>query len=187
MLPALQARLDAIQSQRHRTLDELAAADEAQREFHPMPGVWSLLDVARHLALVDGKTTRVLAQKRVTGIPRKPWVDAYVKQPALWLYFGSPWRAKIPAQSVAPDPAMTLDIVRRDWEAAHAMLAAHLDTIAAGDICAIVYRHPVAGYMNIFDTLRFVSRHHDHHRNQMGRIRGAPGFPATPRGAPGTG
>jgi len=110
-----------------------------------------------------------------------------VKQPALWLYFGSPWRAKIPAQSVAPDPAMTLDIVRRDWEAAHAMLAAHLDTIAAGDTRAIVYRHPVAGYMNIFDTLRFVSRHHDHHRNQMGRIRGAPGFPATPRGAPGTG
>src|SRR5262249_25890291 len=120
MLPALQAQLDAIQSLRRRTLEELAAAGEAQREFHPLPGAWSLLDVARHLALVDGKPTRVLAQRRITGIAAKPLLDALVKQPALWLYFGSPWRAKIPAQSVAPDSS-SLEKVRADWEAAHGM------------------------------------------------------------------
>jgi uncharacterized damage-inducible protein DinB len=186
MLPSLQARLDEIQSRRRRTLAELAAASAEQREFHPRAGAWSQLDVARHLTLVEGKTTRVLAQRRVTGVPRRPVVDAFVRQPLLWLYFGSPWRAKIPAQSVAPDPAMSFEQVTRDWEAAHAMLAQHLDTIGAHDTRTIVYRHPVAGYMDIFDTLRFVAGHHDHHREQLGRIRRAHGFPATPRGAPGT-
>ena len=186
MLPALQRRLEDMQSRRRRTLDELAAASPEQREFHPRPGAWSLVDVARHLAIVDGKTTRVLAQRRVTGIPRKPLLDALVRQPALWLYFGSPYRAKIPAQSVAPDPAKSLEQVRADWESAHGMLGAHLETIGAADMGTIVYRHPVGGYMTVLEALRFLVEHHDHHRNQMNRIRRAAGFPATPRGAPGT-
>ena len=40
--------------------------------------------------------------------------------------------------------------------------------------------------MDIFDTLRFIRRHHDHHLRQVARIRAAPGFPATPRAASGT-
>jgi len=186
MLPRLADRLDQIRSRRTRTLDELEAATPEEREFHPGSGAWSLTDVARHLSLVEGKTTRVLAQRRVTGIARRPMVDALVRQPLLWAYFGSPWRAKIPAPSVAPDPAVPLAQVRAEWEAAHAMLAAHLEGVTERDAHAIVYRHPFGGYMDLFDTLRFVVRHHDHHREQLARIRRAPGFPATPRGAPGT-
>lgn len=185
MLPSLRARLDQIVERRRRTLGELEAMPEAQREFHPAAGVWSPADVARHLNFVEGKTTRVLAQRRVSGIARRSIIDVLWRQPLLWMYFGSPVRAKIPAASVAPDPGVPLATVRDQWESAHAMLAEHLETIAEPDTRAIVYRHPFGGYMDIFSTLRFVVEHHDHHRKQIARIMRAPGFPATTRGAPG--
>lgn len=182
MLPSLQLTFDALESRRRDLLADLGAFAPEQLAFHPAPSAWSLADVAQHLQLVDGRTTRVLTDRRVTGVARRTFLDAIYRAPALGLYLRTGIvRAKMPVKGVAPDPAVTLGETAAKWETGRAALAAHLDTIEDARVNAIVYRHPFGGYMDIFATLDFLVRHHDHHLRQVGRIRGAREFPATPR------
>ena len=185
MLPPLQLRFDALETRRTHLIAELVALAPAQIAFHPAPGAWSLPDVAQHLSLVDARTTRVLTERRVTGIPRRTLGDVFYRAPKLGFYFGAHFiRAKMPVKGVAPDPPQPLADTAAKWEATRASLAAYLAEIDDARARAIVYRHPVGGFMDIFDTLRFLTRHHDHHLRQTVRIRRAPGFPVTgPRGA----
>jgi hypothetical protein len=179
MLAALQAPFNGITERHAAFVGDLGSLAPEQLDFQPRAGAWSLGEVAQHLALVEEKTARVLAEKRVTGVARRRVLDVVYRQPGLDLYFVTGWwRAKMPVRGVAPEPAVPLAATIARWTAARERLAAYLDAIEEGSCRTIVYRHPVGGYMDIFATLRFLTQHHDHHMRQARRIKSAPGFPA---------
>jgi hypothetical protein len=185
MLPSLQARFDAIESQRLALCDDLAALPAAQLAFRPEPDAWSLCDVAQHLTLVDAKTTRVLTERRVTGVPRRAVLDVIYRARLLDLLWLTHLRVKMPVKGVAPDPSITLTDTAKRWNDARTALRAYLDGMDAAAARAIVYRHPVGGYMDIGDTQRFLEKHHEHHLRQVARLKRAPGYPTPDRAAAG--
>jgi hypothetical protein len=186
MLPPLQERFDAIESRRLAFLGQLAALTPAQLAFLPAPDAWSATDVAHHLALVDAKTTRALMERRVTGVPRRPALDVLYRARLLDVLWLTHLRVKMPVKGVAPDPSIPLADAAKRWADARAALRAYLDAMDEPASRAIVYRHPVGGYMSILETLRFLAKHHDHHMRQVARLTRAAGYPTTDRAAAGT-
>jgi hypothetical protein len=185
MLPALQRQYDAIESRRLAFVEDLAALNAAQLAFRPARDAWSLCDVAQHLTLVDAKTTRVLAERRVSGVPRRAVLDVVYRARLLDLLWLTHLRVKMPVKGVAPDPSVTLTATAQRWMDARTALRAYLDGMDDAAARAIVYRHPVGGYMTISDTLRFLEKHHDHHMHQVARLKRAPDFPTPDRAASG--
>ena len=183
MLASIQPSFDSIEERRRSLCAELMALPAEQLAFRPAPGAWSLPEVAQHLSLVDSKVARVLIERRVTGITRRPVRDVLIRARLLDVFFVSGLRAKMPVKGVAPDSTVPLEQTTVFWASARATLKEYLDAIDEAASRTIVYRHPVGGFMDIFDTLRFIRRHHDHHLRQVRRIRAAPGFPASARAA----
>jgi uncharacterized damage-inducible protein DinB len=183
MLPSLQTRFDAIESQRRAFIDDLAALAAAQLAFRPAPDAWSLGDVAQHLTLVDAKTTRVLTERRVTGVSRRAVLDVVYRARLLDLLWLTHLRVKMPVKGVAPDPSVTLPETAKRWGDARTALRGYLDGMDETAARAIVYRHPVGGYMDIADTLRFLEKHHEHHLHQVARLKRAAGYPTPDRAA----
>lgn len=183
MLASLQPSFDAIEERRQRLCAELVALPPEPLAFRPAPGAWSLPEVAQHLSLVDARVTRVLTERRVTGVPRRTVRDVLIRARLLDAFFLTGIRVKMPVKGVAPDSAVPLERTVALWAEARATLKAYLDQIHDTGSRVIVYRHPVGGFMDIFDTLKFIRRHHDHHLRQVARIRAAPGFPASARAA----
>ncbi len=186
MLPGLNDPFGRLEARRTALLLELGALTPLQLAFRPSPDAWSPTEVAHHLSLVDARTTRVLTERRVSGVTRRRARDVLVRAPLLRLYFAIGWRAKMPVKGVAPDPTVPLERTAAQWAETRRTLAAYLDAMDEDACRAIVYRHPIAGFMDIVETLHFLSRHHDHHLRQVARIRAAPGFPAMARDAAGT-
>ncbi len=186
MLAKLQRRFDAIETRRLVLLEDLAALTPAQRAFRPMPTAWCLTDVAQHLALVDGRTTRALTERRVSGVTRRRAVDVVFWMRVLDLIWITNVRVKMPVKGVAPDPAVTLDDAAARWANSRAALRAYLETIDEAASRALVNKHPVGGYMDISETLRFLEKHHDHHLHQVARLKRSREFPTTDRAASGT-
>jgi hypothetical protein len=177
MLPALQARFNGVIDRHTAFAGDLASLAPEALAFQPRPGAWSLGEVAQHLALVEERTTRVLTERRVKGIARRTPLDVIYRAPSLELYFFFGGRARMPVRGVAPDAAVPLADTLARWTTTRGRLTSYLDAIEESSCRAIVYRHPVAGYMDIFATLRFLAQHHDHHMRQVLRIRRAPGYP----------
>ena len=186
MLPSLLHRFDTIESQRRVFLDDLGALSPAQLAFRPAPDAWSLTDVAQHLTLVDARTTRVLTERRVTGVPRRAVLDVVYRARLLDLLWLTHLRVKMPVKGVAPDPAITLTDTTKRWTDARTALRTFLDGMDEAAARAICYRHPVGGYMDIADTLHFLEKHHEHHLRQVARLKRAKGYPTPDRSAAGT-
>lgn len=181
MLASLQASFDSIEHRRAALCADLTALPPEQLTFRPAPGAWSLPEVAQHLSLVDSRVTRVLIERRVTGVTRRPVRDVLIRARMLDVFFVSGIRVKMPVKGVAPDSTVPLEQTLVFWGSARATMKEYLDAMDEAASRTIVYRHPVGGFMDIFDTLRFIRRHHDHHLRQVARIRSAPDFPATAR------
>lgn len=183
MIPALQGRFDQLEARRVVLFHELGTLAAEQLAFRPAPAAWSQAEVAHHLSLVEARVTRVLTERRVTGVARRRMRDVLIFAPALRIYFAIGGRAKMPVKGVAPDRSVPLERTAAQWAESRRALAAYLDALDGAAGRAIVYRHPIAGFMDIGGTLQFLARHHDHHLRQVARIRAAPGYPATARGA----
>ena len=61
---------------------------------------------------------------------------------------------------------------------ARTSLEVYLDSTPASKLSETMFRHPIAGPMNVEQSLLFVTRHFDHHRRQISRIRRSGAFPA---------
>jgi hypothetical protein len=177
MLPELNRRFEGVVARQAKFLRDIGSLAPDQLDFHPKEGAWSLCELAQHLALVEEKTTKVLTQRRVTGIAHRRVLDVLVRAPALDLYFLFGGRAKVPVKGVVPVSGVPLADTITRWAAARAQLTLYLEEVDAATCRTIVYRHPIAGYMDIGATLRFLTQHHDHHMRQAKRITRAPGFP----------
>jgi len=183
MIESLKDRFDRIETRRHALCVDLMALPAEQLAFRPSPGAWSLPEVAQHLSLVDARVTRVLTERRVTGVSRRTMRDVLIRARMLDLFFLSGIRVKMPVKGVAPDSAIPLEQTIAQWAATRVTLAGYLEALDAPASRAICYRHPVGGFMDIHETLRFIERHHDHHLRQVARIHASRGFPATPTAA----
>lgn len=176
MLPTLQARFDALEERRRALLDELRGGAPAQLRFRPSPDAWSPLAVAHHLVRVEQEVLRSLRDP-AQAHPRSPGVRDRVGALVVWAVFRLGVRVRVPVRGVRPDPEPSLNQVERGWSETRPALRAYLAGVGEADRSAAVFRHPIGGPLTAEETLRFLTRHWDHHLRQLRRIRAAPGFP----------
>lgn len=81
-----------------------------------------------------------------------------------------PFKFKAPAVVASNTPSYkSLDEFTREWEKTRVLLRATLEKISDGQLKKQVYRHPIAGLINIEQALIFFREHLLHHQPQIGR------------------
>ena len=67
-------------------------------------------------------------------------------------------------------PALPFDQLKREWQSLRDDLRLFLESIGDENISKKIYKHPVAGRLNVKQAIGFLSEHFNHHLPQIKRL-----------------
>lgn len=177
MDPRISKKFQALEKQRNRLLNDLNRLTPEQLSFSPAPGKWSIEQVLFHLIQAEQGTIQYMGKKmQADALPRAGLVSA-VKSLALTIALRSPLKFKVPQKIAPPQQTPGYGELVRQWQEIRQSLAAFLEALPRERTRSAIFRHPVIGYINIFQTMNFFQEHIAHHIKQIRRIRNATNFP----------
>ncbi|MCS6979462.1 MAG: DinB family protein [Flavobacteriales bacterium] len=153
------------------------SAGEARCSAVPQDGSWSVKQVVDHILKSEAGTLQYIQKKSsfpdtLPSTTPSAFLRAFLLQAAL----RSPFRFQAPHPVKAADvqelPSMEHLLtqwreIRRSWQI-------FLENYPEEFLSKLVFRHPLAGRLTIFQTLRFMADHLKRHQKQIQRLLHSP-------------
>ncbi len=162
-----------LERQRRNLLAGVSTWSEARLRFRPDPSTWSMLDMLDHLLKVELEILKAINASLPDGVP----VTLKDRFGALMVagVMLSPMRIKVPgaASEVLPAATSSLAEIAQKWGSSRLELLQLLNSLSSSQLRLGLFRHPVAGWMTIAQTMNFFSVHLTHHRHQFARLKQA--------------
>lgn len=153
------------------TMQKLVASYTPREQcFCPTPESWSMLQVMKHLIIAE--TGILHAIKKNLQRPQlhdNGWlqkVTYLLTQTVLRL----PVKIKAPVKALMPETETNYEQLVAEWELLRAQWRNMLEDFPPELTDKNIFRHPIAGFFNIFQAIDFCSYHIKHHLQQIDRI-----------------
>ena len=177
----LQEVLEQITRQRQGLLDASMGLSEAQLDYKPAEGEWSISDILHHMALTDEATAKLAAnmfrQAMEKNLPADPTPEASVLG-SLDEFTPKIAGGKCQApERVAPRSHIASSEAIARLRASRESVVAAVEQLSAYDLTALTYPHPALGALNGYQWLIIAGKHESRHTAQVARIKADPGFP----------
>ena len=166
---------DTLQRQKEAVLLGVSTWPAERLRFRPQPTAWSTLNVLDHLLKTEQGVFDAVGKSLPGGHP-VTWKDRFGE----WMVIGvmrSPIRVKVPAsaQTVLPGETSDLPMITKQWQETREQAAQLLASLSPGQLRCGLFQHPIAGWMTMLQTVRFLSAHLQHHGYQLNRLKRATG------------
>lgn len=174
----LLANFKSLTARRLRLLGDIRQAGPEAASFHPMPGAWSMLQVAEHLYLVE-RAMLAQARRNTANARARAAVGGFsrIRLGILVWIMRRPMRVKAPTRIVIPEGDPNLDGLEEAWTRLSGEMGEFIESLSPdlGQVPAV--KHPIFGWFSSEQALQFLVEHFDHHKFQIQRIKESPGFP----------
>jgi hypothetical protein len=177
----MQAIADELAAGRAQLLRETAGLSQAQTDWCPAPGHWSIGEVLDHITVAEavwGRTiSNVLKVAEARGaLPPYPHATVAFR----WRPPTADERWEVPAPEAAvPVPGKPIVALREALQDQAGWTARVLGRIAATDPRQFTVIHPILGAMNLAEAYLFAAWHMRVHLKQLLDIKQATGFPGS--------
>jgi hypothetical protein len=168
MLPKLARHFQGLEKSKAALLERLSALNDEVLYRKLSESIWSLAEIAQHLVLVEEEVLRQFRAGTPTDRRRRTLRDRGGLMMVNFV-FRKGIRVKAPMRSVVPVSESSMDEICRRWNEVRLNLNAHLDSLWQDDLDRLVFHHPVAGRMNVEQTLELLELHFSHHLRQIAR------------------
>lgn len=168
MTSHLQKQFAFLEEERSQLLQNLQSLSNEQLNFHE-PGKWSLNQVYAHLIASEQLSVNYL-KKKTQGLAQLPNTGLVeeLKMAALIISQRLPVKFKAPKVVVDNTPVYeSARQIEEAWNNTRSDMALVLNRFTDDQLNRKVYRHPLAGLLNIKQTLRFFQEHIIHHQPQI--------------------
>jgi len=164
-------QMDELEELRSALLTRLSAVDSSALNRKPVAGGWSAAQVLAHVITAERLSVLYLRKKiqKPESIPRSGAVAA-LKSWALGLFLKLPVKVSAPARSAEVPESAELSELERDWSEVRSELGDFLKGFPPELASRAIYKHPVAGRLNLEQTLRFLVDHLRRHTGQIERV-----------------
>jgi hypothetical protein len=163
--------IDKLEHQRKQIIDEVSQIS-LQQYHNSVNGKWSIAMVLTHIVTSERLSLSYMKKKSL-GIDTAGdtgWAES-VKSLLLTISQYLPLRFKAPKAVLESTPTpLSLESLIKEWSALRTELIAFVATIERKHIRKKIYKHPVAGRLNIVQALRFSREHIIHHLPQIKRL-----------------
>lgn len=161
--------LDTIDRQRAALLASVSALSPAQQQWRDTPTSWSALDVVEHLVRAEQVVLGDVgtAAQRM-GMPRH--FKHRVRRLLVWLVLRLGVRVSVPAEAMRPTGARSLNELCAQWDDQHRAIRSFVQQGAGDAHRRRVFRHPIAGPLDIHEALQLLSAHLRTHQRQIERL-----------------
>jgi len=161
-----------LQSEKHRMLEELESwAPEDLRQSKE--GGWNALQVLEHVIGSEIGTLGYLKKKTLAPANELSEAGANDTETGNKLSAALQSTKQWKAPDVLPQPlgSDSLDLYAAKWQALRIKFTAFLDDLPEEYLSRLVFRHPIAGMLDLEQTLTFLRDHITHHMFQLDRIK----------------
>jgi uncharacterized damage-inducible protein DinB len=172
MEPKLEKTYQQLEAQRQRLWQELSSVSGEQWNQSPAEGKWSLAQVLTHVVTSEQLSVNYMKKKSLAmeSLDCTGWWEE-AKLVLLIILQRIPIKYKAPRTVVErTPPAMSQAELQKAWEAVRADLKNLLLYMKPEDARKKVYKHPIAGRLNIQQCMIFLREHLIHHQPQIHRL-----------------
>ncbi len=159
-----------MESSRKAFCDLVNSANEAQRQFKPTPESWSMENNAEHLLLSEAGIFKFFEKYPPLNSTRTVGASSKVKDFLYKFILKSPIKVKAPIESIIPKEQMNWAELQEGWQNCRNNFQELFETIPEGRENISVFKHPIAGPMNMEQTIQFIHNHTLRHFGQIQRI-----------------
>jgi hypothetical protein len=164
---------DSLETQRSQLIMHLNNLSDERYRRIPQPDKWSIAQIVAHLVTSEElslgymkKKAQAIEQLGNSGIRESLiFFILQISQRAPSLKFKAP--AMVVSQT--PPPMPWEELVTR-WNKSRQELKSFLETIPDAHIRKLIYKHPVAGRLNVMQAIGFYREHIIHHWPQLKRL-----------------
>ena len=166
--------LEQLHSSREAVRQAVAGMTDAQAQFRPAPGRWTVAECLEHVAVAERQMLRLATEFRApAAAPSNRRLDALILK-------GGTDRSK---KMQAPDVAVPKGRYATFSEALEAFEKARERTLAyvtecQDDLRSLATNHPVVGTLDCYQCLLVLAVHPARHAKQIEELRNDPAFPA---------
>lgn len=164
---------DKIDRKLQQLLDELKQYSDEKLNHKPTPESWSVLQVMHHLMLAENLSGKYV-QKKLSFNPelKNTNLGTAWRMLVLRSYNYLPLKLKAPKNVGSENLPETsgFEQTAEKWLTQRQELRAFLSTLPDEIFKKEVYKHPIAGRLNLDGMLQFFEGHFDRHRKQINRI-----------------
>jgi hypothetical protein len=168
----LNARLahlfNALETQRADLLHLINGISMEAANKHPN-GKWSIAQIISHLIASEQLSVKYL-NKKILGIDAAPktGISEELKMIVVTVSQRLPFKFKAPKVLTENTPIYeNIEQLMKTWDQTRADLKAVLEKFQDNQINRKVYKHPIAGMLNIKQALMFFREHINHHTPQV--------------------
>jgi uncharacterized damage-inducible protein DinB len=170
MNAALQKQFSELEKSRKDLFEDLRSYDDEVINRKPAPGAWSIAQVVEHLIKAE-ENSLIYLQKKTQDTSKIP-VAGLRSQ---WRYFLTATvfmtniKYKAPAIVVPSESFATIKQLDQHWAKVRKDTFELLNHLPEADLKKEIWKHAVAGKMNVTQMLAFFNMHFNRHRKQVYR------------------
>jgi uncharacterized damage-inducible protein DinB len=168
----LQAVFEQAEKERHAIVTSLAAISSDKFYFRPKPGKWSVSQILFHIILSE-RISLVYMKKKSLGIEQAGDSGFWEELKFLVLKISQrlPLKFKAPDVIAQKEPeSLPLDELAVKWNAVRAEQENFLQQLPDQHQRRLIYKHPFAGRLNVYQAVAFMREHVNHHLPQIKRL-----------------
>lgn len=160
-----------MEQDRIELLGKLKPYPKEMLDSSPTPGRWSINQILSHL-ITSEQLTLIYLKKKSLGVDQlaNSGLVEDVKMVLLKISQRLPLRFRAPDLVVkntpAPAPLQELEV---RWDVLRREFRDFLETVKEENLGKLIYKHPVAGRLNVLQCVVFMHEHFQHHRPQINR------------------
>jgi uncharacterized damage-inducible protein DinB len=170
---SLLKQFDKLEKQRDNLLSLIASLSSEELNAHP-EGKWSVAQILSHLIASEHLSVNYL-NKKILGINDAPNTGLTEELKMITLIISQRLPLKFKAPKVLAENTTTYQTneqLREVWVKARGELKVVLTRFNDDQLKRKVYKHPIAGMLNINQALRFFQEHINHHTPQIKNLLG---------------
>ena len=169
----LQVLFERLESERIKLLDQLAVLPYEKLDYRSDSKKWSVNQILIHL-LTSEHLTLTYLRKKSLGIDqlKNAGFMEFVKIQLLKMSQRLPFaKYKVPRHIAQNTPdVLPFSELQARWNVSRADLKNFLETIEEKNLHNLIFKHPVAGRLDIMQCLIFMREHFQHHLPQIKRL-----------------
>jgi uncharacterized damage-inducible protein DinB len=168
---SLAQHFEELELQRNRLLERIYPLSTDQLNAHP-PGKWSIAQVLSHIIASEQLSVRYI-NKKYLGINESPntGLREDIKMIVLIISQRLPFKFKAPNVVVEKTTAyQSAEELKQVWDKTREEMKEMLKHFKEEDLKRRIYKHPIAGMLNITQAVRFFLEHIIHHTPQITRL-----------------
>ncbi|MBL0047441.1 MAG: DinB family protein [Bacteroidetes bacterium] len=170
MNSSLQKQFDALEKQRLQLLREVSDCPIELLNKNPQADKWSINQIIQHLILAEELSQKSIKAKLLTGKFESAGMMTHVRTLLLKVFLRSSVKFKAPVAVSKIPENLALEELYQKWEQSRRQLNELLESIPQSMLNKYIFKHPVAGKMNLHGGLAFMQEHVRRHAQQIKRI-----------------